>query len=203
MKNGKIKILVATDVAARGIDVPAVSHVINFDLPRTAEEYVHRIGRTGRAGASGLAFSFVSRKDRSVVREIELYTGQNLKPTIIEGYEAKVKDEPRGRSRNSKNKRFGSRSDGFKRNSRKSTPRRFKSNHRDSRSSRDGQGNDRDSRSNREENGRSSRPKRASSKPNRGNNRSSGPKRASRPNREGPRGAKRSGSGQKRNSSRR
>lgn len=113
MRDGKVRILVATDVAARGIDVPAVSHVINFDLPRTAEEYVHRIGRTGRAGASGIAFSFVSQKDRGLVREIEKYTGQNLKPTVIPGYESKAKEAPK-KARSSK-RRSNSRNDGFKR----------------------------------------------------------------------------------------
>jgi superfamily II DNA/RNA helicase len=75
---GEVKILVATDVAARGIDVSAISHVINFDLPMTAEDYVHRIGRTGRAGATGYAFSLVSPRDFHMVREIEKYTGQKL-----------------------------------------------------------------------------------------------------------------------------
>lgn len=121
MRNGKIRILVATDVAARGIDVPTISHVINFDLPRTAEEYVHRIGRTGRAGANGLAFSFVSHKDRSLVREIELYTGQNLKPTVIEGYEAKSRNEFAKKSRSFKRGGFNSKSSGFKRGPKKTS----------------------------------------------------------------------------------
>ena len=63
MRRGKIRILVATDVAARGIDITGVSHVINFDLPRSAEDYVNRIGRTGRASESGIAISLVSRSD--------------------------------------------------------------------------------------------------------------------------------------------
>ena len=61
MRRGKIRLLVATDVAARGLDVTGISHVINFDLPRFAEDYVHRIGRTGRDGESGIAISFASR----------------------------------------------------------------------------------------------------------------------------------------------
>jgi superfamily II DNA/RNA helicase len=78
LKQGAIRILVATDVAARGIDIPTISHVINFDLPSFAEDYVHRIGRTGRAGAKGTAFSFVSKKEFYMVKEIEKFTGQKL-----------------------------------------------------------------------------------------------------------------------------
>ncbi|MBM3196145.1 MAG: DEAD/DEAH box helicase [Chlamydiae bacterium] len=71
LRSGKIRFLVATDVAARGIDVATITHVINFDLPKQVEDYVHRIGRTGRAGAEGEAHSFASKRDRGVVQEIE------------------------------------------------------------------------------------------------------------------------------------
>ncbi|MBM3197374.1 MAG: DEAD/DEAH box helicase [Chlamydiae bacterium] len=71
LRNGEIRILVATDVAARGIDVSTITHVINFDLPKQVEDYVHRIGRTGRAGAEGEAHSFASKRDRAVVTDIE------------------------------------------------------------------------------------------------------------------------------------
>ena len=80
-------ILVATDVAARGIDIQTISHVINFDLPRSTEDYVHRIGRTGRAGATGIAMSFASSKDMSIVRQIEKFTGQKLNMQQIPGFE--------------------------------------------------------------------------------------------------------------------
>lgn len=69
-RTGEFNVLVATDVAARGLDVPAISHVINYDLPMQAEDYVHRIGRTGRAGRSGIAHSFVSNDQRRLVQEI-------------------------------------------------------------------------------------------------------------------------------------
>jgi superfamily II DNA/RNA helicase len=83
-RRGKINILVATDVAARGIDVDDVSHVINFDLPEDAETYVHRIGRTGRAGAKGTAITFYTAAQRRDVREIERYLGNetDADPTV-------------------------------------------------------------------------------------------------------------------------
>jgi superfamily II DNA/RNA helicase len=74
-------------VAARGLDVNGVSHVINFDLPRFAEDYVHRIGRTGRAGASGIAISFVSNNEISYLQRIERYTGSELPLHVIPGLE--------------------------------------------------------------------------------------------------------------------
>ncbi|MBP7075312.1 MAG: DEAD/DEAH box helicase, partial [Rhabdochlamydiaceae bacterium] len=74
-REGKIKFLVATDVAGRGIDVLTVSHVINFDVPNSLDDYIHRIGRTGRAGNKGIAFSFFSSKDWEVRKEIEQFSG--------------------------------------------------------------------------------------------------------------------------------
>ena len=77
-RNGKLKLLVASDVAARGLDIPDVSHVFNFDVPIHAEDYVHRIGRTGRAGRSGKAFTIVTRGDRKYVDAIEKLIGQEI-----------------------------------------------------------------------------------------------------------------------------
>jgi superfamily II DNA/RNA helicase len=85
MRRGGIRLLVATDVAARGLDVTGISHVINFDLPRFAEDYVHRIGRTGRAGASGIAISFVSRSELNYLERIERFIGKRLPEQNIEG----------------------------------------------------------------------------------------------------------------------
>ncbi len=78
MHKGKVKVLVATDVAARGLDVKELSHVVNFDLPQVAEDYVHRIGRTGRAGAEGTALSFVSRDEFHLLRAIETMMGRKI-----------------------------------------------------------------------------------------------------------------------------
>jgi superfamily II DNA/RNA helicase len=87
LRRGRIKLLVATDVAARGIDVTSISHVFNFDLPLFAEDYVHRIGRTGRAGASGTAISFASAAETAALRRIERYIGQSLPQQVIPGLE--------------------------------------------------------------------------------------------------------------------
>jgi ATP-dependent RNA helicase DeaD len=78
LKAGQVEIVVATDVAARGLDVERISHVVNYDIPNDVEAYVHRIGRTGRAGRSGVAVLFVSPRERRMMTEIERYTGQRL-----------------------------------------------------------------------------------------------------------------------------
>ena len=87
MRRGKIRLLVATDVAARGLDIRGISHVINFDMPMVAEDYIHRIGRTGRGGAKGTAISLVSSDDHGKVIGIRKLTGGDLNWTIIEGLE--------------------------------------------------------------------------------------------------------------------
>jgi ATP-dependent RNA helicase RhlE len=70
-RSGRVRVLVATDIASRGIDVDGITHVVNFDLPEETESYVHRIGRTARAGAEGAAYSFVSAEERGLLRAIE------------------------------------------------------------------------------------------------------------------------------------
>ncbi|MCC6199628.1 MAG: DEAD/DEAH box helicase [Moraxellaceae bacterium] len=97
LRTGRTKVLVATDVAARGIDVPGISHVINYDLPKNAEDYVHRIGRTGRAGRTGIACSLVGPRDRGVLRRIEQFVNQTLPVEVIEGLEPKRRSEDRPR----------------------------------------------------------------------------------------------------------
>jgi superfamily II DNA/RNA helicase len=91
MRRGQARILVATDVAARGLDVPAITHVFNFDLPKFAEDYVHRIGRTGRAGASGTAISFVNRNDVLALQKIERFIGHKVNVSTVTGMEARFK----------------------------------------------------------------------------------------------------------------
>ncbi len=85
-RNGTFQILVATDVAARGIDVDGISHVINYDTPRQAEDYIHRIGRTGRAEAIGEAITFVTRDEEQYLRAIERHTGQHLRHKNVAGH---------------------------------------------------------------------------------------------------------------------
>jgi superfamily II DNA/RNA helicase len=96
LRDGKMKVLVATDVAARGIDVPGINLVVNYDAPRQAEDYVHRIGRTGRAGRAGVAVTFLGDQDRHLVRAIERYTGNVVSMMVIPGLEPK---STRGASR--------------------------------------------------------------------------------------------------------
>jgi superfamily II DNA/RNA helicase len=87
MKRGEFRLLVATDVAARGLDIKGISHVINFDLPMVAEDYIHRIGRTGRAGATGTAVSLVGPDDRHKLHGIERLTGRKLERVVVPGLE--------------------------------------------------------------------------------------------------------------------
>ena len=89
LRNGQLKILIATDVAARGIDVPTISHVINYGLPMKAEDYVHRIGRTGRAGRNGLAITLGERMDVGMIRRIQQFTTQSIPVKTVEGLEPK------------------------------------------------------------------------------------------------------------------
>jgi ATP-dependent RNA helicase RhlE len=119
-KQNKIQVLVATDIAARGIDIEQLSHVINFDLPNVPEDYVHRIGRTGRAGASGIAISLVSADEIHQLQDIERLLKRKIERVEIEGFEAqhvvpekasgkkpKQQQGNPGRNNNNKSKRPG------------------------------------------------------------------------------------------------
>jgi ATP-dependent RNA helicase RhlE len=88
-KSGKYQIMVATDIAARGIDVDGISHVINFDTPNQPEDYIHRIGRTGRAEATGDAITFVANDEMSYLKQIERHTGVRLDRKVYDGFESR------------------------------------------------------------------------------------------------------------------
>jgi superfamily II DNA/RNA helicase len=116
LRNGQVQVLVATDVAARGIDVPTITHVFNFGLPMKAEDYTHRIGRTGRAGRDGLAVTFAEFRDRRKIFDIEGYTRQPFKADVIPGLEPQQRapqSRPggdfagRGRETPSRDRKFG------------------------------------------------------------------------------------------------
>ena len=96
LRKGRCKILVATDVAARGIDVPTITHVINYDLPKQAEDYVHRIGRTGRAGRTGIAITFAEVNEYVKVHKIEKYIDCKLTEVTVEGMEPTRKRKSAG-----------------------------------------------------------------------------------------------------------
>ncbi len=101
-KDCELQVLVATDIAARGLDIESLPHVVNYDLPHVPEDYVHRIGRTGRAGESGQAVSLVSGEDRTLLRDIERLIGKKIEQQIIPGFEPgsgyhHAQPEPQGR----------------------------------------------------------------------------------------------------------
>jgi ATP-dependent RNA helicase RhlE len=98
-KAGTIRVLVATDVAARGLDIEALPFVINYDLPHNAEDYVHRIGRTGRAGAKGEAISLVSESETRYLKDIEKLLDTTIEAVIVPGFEPGAADVPAYQSR--------------------------------------------------------------------------------------------------------
>lgn len=112
LREGEVKFLIATDVAARGIDVRSISHIINFDIPRQSESYVHRIGRTGRAGAKGTAITFAYPHERRQVSMIESYTGQRLERITLPGFEVSLDERQRGSNRRGRFQRQRDQRDG-------------------------------------------------------------------------------------------
>lgn len=98
LRNGQVQFLVATDVAARGIDVPTITHVFNYGLPMKSEDYTHRIGRTGRAGRDGLAVTFAEFRDRRKIGDIEAYSRQRLQAEVVPGLEPKARPAPAHRN---------------------------------------------------------------------------------------------------------
>lgn len=112
-KSGKVRALVATDIAARGLDIPLLPYVINFELPNISEDYVHRIGRTGRAGANGQALSLVSADETLFLKDIEKLIGEKIEVEIVEGFEpdpnASTEPIKQGQGRNRRNSRNSNR----------------------------------------------------------------------------------------------
>ena len=116
-KNGKIKILVATDIASRGLDIANVTHVINYDVPEHAEDYVHRIGRTGRAQREGDAATIVAPDEQAKLDAIEKFIDQQIPKLKLEDFNyfhepiirSSTAEKPRRRKRNSATSRFGRR----------------------------------------------------------------------------------------------
>jgi ATP-dependent RNA helicase RhlE len=108
-KTGKVRVLVATDIAARGLDINQLPHVVNFELPNIAEDYVHRIGRTGRAGNEGEAMSLVCVDEHNLLKDIERLIKRDIPKDVIEGYEPdpSIKAEPINRGRGNTQQRAG------------------------------------------------------------------------------------------------
>jgi len=125
-KSGKVQVLVATDIAARGLDIDQLPHVVNFDLPNVPEDYVHRIGRTGRAGREGEAISLVCVDELKLLRDIERVIKREIPKRVIEGYEpdASIKAEPieHGRPQNRNNQNRNKSQQRFSRKARGQSP---------------------------------------------------------------------------------
>lgn len=107
MKSGKLRFIIATDVAARGLDVKNLTHVINFDVPKTSEDYTHRIGRTGRCGKEGIAITLVGPKEMPLLSNVQYGTGQSLERKVIMGLEPKRKVESMSGRTPGKGRSFG------------------------------------------------------------------------------------------------
>ena len=129
-------ILVATDIAARGLDVEKVSHVINFDVPNTPEAYTHRIGRTGRSEREGIAFTFVTGEDIGWVRATERMIGSKIERRREEGFEPDQEARSSSRSKNGNGRSNGSRSGSSRSNGSRSNGSRSKPKNSSSRKSR-------------------------------------------------------------------
>ncbi len=127
-KEGRVRVLVATDIMARGLDIPSLDVVINFDIPHVTSDFLHRIGRTGRAGKRGLAITLVSPKEEIALKEVERLMGKAIKREEIEGYRPKVENTQRGARKVANQKRkvagaFGRKKKSYNKKKRKTTKR--------------------------------------------------------------------------------
>jgi ATP-dependent RNA helicase RhlE len=95
-KEGKVRVLVATDIASRGLDIPKLLVVINYDIPHVISDYIHRVGRTGRAGERGVAITLISPKEEIALKSVERFIGREIKREIVEGYAPKERTQPKG-----------------------------------------------------------------------------------------------------------
>ncbi|MBO6606066.1 DEAD/DEAH box helicase [Psychroserpens sp.] len=131
-KAGKVRVLVATDIAARGLDIPLLPHVVNFELPNISEDYVHRIGRTGRAGADGQAISLVSADETSYLKNIEKLIGQSIEVEVVEGFEpdpnASTEPLKQGQNRSRSNSRSKNSKSKTQRGRRRNKSQRYRGN---------------------------------------------------------------------------
>jgi superfamily II DNA/RNA helicase len=127
LRRGKLQYLVATDVAARGIDINDVTHVINYDLPKFSEDYVHRIGRTGRAGKTGIAISFALPLDARHLQKIEKYISQRFELSVVPGLEPTKRMSNGSGAAGSKKKKYGNKSGGGRSDRGEFKPRSFSS----------------------------------------------------------------------------
>jgi ATP-dependent RNA helicase RhlE len=110
-KSGAVRVLVATDIAARGIDVDGISHVVNYDFPMHSEDYVHRIGRTGRAQAIGDAISFITPEDHGPLRSLERFIGRGIVRKRAEGFDYNAAAPPRDEKGRGERRIFASRTE--------------------------------------------------------------------------------------------
>ena len=133
-KSGQVRVLVATDIAARGLDIPLLPHVVNFEIPNISEDYVHRIGRTGRAGANGQAISLVSADETSFLKNIEKLIGQSIEAEILEGFEpdpnASTEPIKQGQNRSRQHSRSKDSASKSNNNGRNNKSRRYRGNSR-------------------------------------------------------------------------
>ncbi len=130
-KEGRVRVLVATDIAARGLDIPTLPVVINYDIPHVTGDYIHRIGRTGRAGKSGLAITLVSPKEEVALKEVERLMGKAIEREFIEGYVPKVEKVGRGARKVADKKRKTDGAFGKKKSSSSPTKKKRKTTKRD------------------------------------------------------------------------
>jgi ATP-dependent RNA helicase RhlE len=130
-KEGKTRVLVATDIVARGIDIPSLEVVINYDIPHVTGDFIHRIGRTGRAGRKGLAITLVSPKEEIAIKDVERLMGKSIERQEIDGYTPKIEKAQRGARKTTEIKKSTNGAFGKKRSSSAPTKKKRKVTKRD------------------------------------------------------------------------